>query len=147
MIQIKTFETCESFLRYYVDNDGDSIFPMTLQYLNYDDMYTDDKAVIWNVAEDEGEPIAMICVRKMGIIPDSMHISVYEVNINYRGMGYGTDILYNFMKKANTTYTLFTSPDHRSFYEQLGFVYSPTEDSPNFYIREPKSLYGDFNAY
>lgn len=101
-MNFKFFNTCEEFLTYYFEQGLTTCFELVMEQFEKDPCYLDDEWIKWCVAEYETEdgvvPMAVIGFRKEDSF-NSDHISSFEVNINYRRIGFGSLILNEFMQE------------------------------------------------
>lgn len=135
-MNFKFFNSCDEFLDYYFENNMNTSFELVMQQLEKDECYFDDDWIHWIVVEFEemgqSVPLAVIGVRNQPVLQNSDHISTFEVNINYRDMGFGKMILKEFMDTyCKDCVTLYAEEKNRPFYEKLGFK----NRGNNFYIR------------
>ena len=134
-MKVEIYPNNKNFIDNYIDFNGDTLFPMTKDYILRDECYTDDDWIKWvKYSMDDGTPLALIGERLLGEEPDSRHISVYEVNKDYRGLGLGTQVLQDYLQ-ANDKWTLYSMPENANFYKILGFSLSTNEGYKNFYRR------------
>lgn len=134
----KFFNNCDEMLNYYFENAMDSAFPLVMEQIEKDMCYLNDDWIQWCVVEfeegDTAQPLALIGTRRVPCVMNSTHISSYEVNVNYRGLGFGTMILKEFIDTyCEKIVTLYAEDKNRNFYEKLGFV---RQTEPYFYVRE-----------
>jgi len=129
MIKLECFPSCKSFLSFYEGVCEN--FPMVMEYLEKDDCYLDDKWIQWFAITEDDELLAFIAFRQESVLPDSVHISVFEVSKDLRNIGHGTRIIKS-LTRANK-WTLYASDEKQSFYERCGFVKSKEVD--NFYLK------------
>lgn len=134
------FNSCEEFLEYYFEQGMTTCFELVMDQFEKDSWYLDDNWIRWCVAEYETEdgviPMAAIGFRKDESY-NSDHISSYEVNANYRDLGFGSLILNDFIKDyCSMPYTtLYAEDKNEGFYTKLGFE-KDTDVSPYFYFKE-----------
>lgn len=134
------FNSCEDFLEYYFEQGMTTCFELVMEQFEKDSWYLDDNWIKWCVAEYETEsgviPMAVIGFRKDDSY-NSDHISSFEVNINYRQLGFGSLILNDFIKNyCSMPYiTLYAEDKNQGFYTKLGFE-KDTDVSPYFYFKE-----------
>lgn len=139
-MNFKFFNNCEEFLAYYFEQGLTTCFELVMEQFEKDPCYLDDEWIKWCVAEYETEdgivPMAVIGFRKEDSF-NSDHISSFEVNINYRQLGFGSLILNEFMKEyCSMPYvTLYSEDKNAGFYTKLGFE-KDTDVSPYFYFKE-----------
>lgn len=117
-MEMYKYENCQQFLEdfcYFKD-----YFPMVQDYLVKDNCYSDDDWIEWYSVYEGDVIVAFLAFRKTPLIPYYNHLSVFEVNIELRGCGIGTEILLNYLTE-NPNCTLYTSDENRKFYEFLGF--------------------------
>lgn len=134
------FDSCDDFLRYYFEQGLISQFTLVLSQFEKDECYLDDTWVKWCAVEYETEdgvvPMAIIGYREDDEF-NSDHIASYEVNINYRSLGFGTLIMNEFIETyCDKPYiTLYAEPKNDEFYTKLGFR---RDSSVNryFYVKE-----------
>ena len=92
-MNFKFFNNCEEFLAYYFEQGLTTCFELIMEQFEKDPCYLDDEWIKWCVAEYETEdsviPMAIIGFRKEESY-NSDHISSFEVNIEYRGLGFGS---------------------------------------------------------
>lgn len=135
-MNFKFFKKCSEFVDYYFDNEMDLNFELIEQQFEKDRCYVNDDWISWCVAElDSGEtPLAVIGIRKESPFPDTTHISSFEVNSEYRDLGFGKLTLETFMARYCDTpkASLYAEKKNRGFYEKLGFIYQ----GQNLYIKE-----------
>lgn len=134
----KFFNNCDEMLTYYFENGMDTCFSLVLEQIEKDDCYLDDDWIQWCVVEfeegDSVQPLALIGTRRVPCVMNSTHISSFEVNINYRGLGFGKMILKEFMDTyCKDIVTLYAEDKNRGFYEKLGFV---KQTEPYFYVKD-----------
>ena len=123
-MEMYKYENCQQFLEdfcYFKD-----YFPMVQDYLVKDNCYSDDDWIEWYSVYEGDVIVAFLAFRKTPLIPYYNHLSVFEVNIELRGCGIGTEILLNYLTE-NPNCTLYTSDENRKFYEFLGFKKDPNE--------------------
>lgn len=134
------FNSCEEFLEYYFEQGMTTCFELVMEQFEKDSWYLDDNWIKWCVAEYETEdgviPMAVIGFRKDESY-NSDHISSFEVNVNYRNLGFGSLILNDFIKNyCSMPYiTLYAEDKNERFYTKLGFE-KDTDVSPYFYFKE-----------
>lgn len=134
------FNSCEEFIEYYFEQGMSTCFELIMDQFEKDPCYLDDEWISWCVAEYETEdgvvPMAAIGFRKEGSY-NSDHISSFEVNANYRSLGFGSLILNDFMKDyCSMPYTtLYAEDKNEGFYTKLGFE-KDANISPYFYFKE-----------
>lgn len=139
-MNFKFFNTCEEFLTYYFEQGLTTCFELVMEQFEKDPCYLDDEWIKWCVAEYETEdgviPMAIIGFRKEESY-NSDHISSFEVNIEYRGLGFGSLILNEFIKEyCSMPYvTLYSEDKNAGFYTKLGFE-KDTDVSTYFYFKE-----------
>lgn len=123
-MEMYKYENCQQFLEdfcYFKD-----YFPMVQDYLVKDNCYSDDDWIEWYSVYEGDVIVAFLAFRKTPLIPYYNHLSVFEVNIELRGCGIGTEILLNYLTE-NPNCTLYSSDENRKFYEFLGFKKDPNE--------------------
>lgn len=123
-MEMYKYENCQQFLEdfcYFKD-----YFPMVQEYLIKDNCYSDDDWIEWYSVYEGDVIVAFLAFRKTPLIPYYNHLSVFEVNIELRGCGIGTEILLNYLTE-NPNCTLYASDENRKFYEFLGFKKDPNE--------------------
>lgn len=134
------FNSCDEFLEYYFEQGMSTCFELIMDQFEKDTCYLDDEWINWCVAEYETEdgviPMAVIGFRKDESY-SSDHISSFEVNVNYRSLGFGSLILNDFIKDyCSMPYiTLYAEDKNEGFYTKLGFE-KDTDVSPYFYFKE-----------
>lgn len=134
------FNSCDEFIEYYFEQGMQTCFKLIMDQFEKDACYLDDEWISWCVAEYETEdgviPMAVIGFRKDESY-NSDHISSFEVNINYRQLGFGSLILNDFIKNyCSMPYiTLYAEDKNEGFYTKLGFE-KDTDVSPYFYFKE-----------
>lgn len=134
------FNSCDEFIEYYFEQGMQTCFELIMDQFEKDACYLDDEWINWCVAEYETEdgviPMAVIGFRKEESY-NSDHISSFEVNISYRGVGFGSLILNDFIKDyCSMPYiTLYAEDKNAGFYTKLGFE-KDTDVSPYFYFKE-----------
>lgn len=134
------FNSCEEFIEYYFEQGMSTCFELIMDQFEKDACYLDDEWISWCVAEYETEdgvvPMAAIGFRKERTY-NSDHISSFEVNVNYRDLGFGSLILNDFIKDyCSMPYiTLYAEDKNEGFYTKLGFE-KDTNVSPYFYFKE-----------
>ena len=134
------FNSCEEFIEYYFEQGMSTCFELIMDQFEKDACYLDDEWISWCVAEYETEdgvvPMAVIGFRKEASY-NSDHISSFEVNVNYRDLGFGSLILNDFIKDyCSMPYiTLYAEDKNAGFYTKLGFE-KDTNVSPYFYFKE-----------
>lgn len=139
-MNFKFFNTCEEFLAYYFEQGLTTCFELVMEQFEKDPCYLDDEWIKWCVAEYETEdgvvPMAVIGFRKEDSF-NSDHISSFEVNANYRSLGFGTQILTEFIKDycSSPYITLYAEDKNQGFYTKLGFE-KDTDVSQYFYFKE-----------
>ena len=139
-MNFKFFNNCEEFLAYYFEQGLTTCFELVMEQFEKDPCYLDDEWIKWCVAEYETEdgivPMAVIGFRKEDSF-NSDHISSFEVNANYRSLGFGTQILTEFIKEycSSPYITLYAEDKNQCFYIKLGFE-KDTDVSPYFYFKE-----------
>lgn len=139
-MNFKFFDSCDDFLQYYFELGLDTQFELFLEQTEKDENYLNDEWITWCAVEYETEdgviPMALIGFREEEEF-DSNHISSFEVNINYRSMGFGTMVLKEFIKLYcdKPFVTLYAEPKNNDFYVKLGFEKDPSINK-NFYILE-----------
>lgn len=139
-MNFKFFNSCDEFLEYYFQNAMDTSFELVMEQFEKDSCYLNDDWISWCVVEyiedDFIFPLAAIGVRKDPIIPNSTHISSFEVNIQYRSLGFGKMIMKEFMDTyCEDIITLYAEEKNRPFYEKLGFE----NTDGNFYIKDAQT--------
>lgn len=138
------FDNCEDFLKYYFEQGCSTCFELIMEQFEKDPCYLDDNWITWCVAEYETEegviPMAIIGFRKNDDY-NSDHISSFEVNVNYRSLGFGSLILNEFIKEyCSMPYvTLYAEDKNMGFYTKLGFE-KDTDVSPYFYFKENNTV-------
>lgn len=134
------FNSCDEFIEYYFEQGMQTCFELIMDQFEKDACYLDDEWISWCVAEYETEngviPMAVIGFRKEESF-NSDHISSFEVNINYRQLGFGSLILNDFIKNyCSMPYiTLYAEDKNEGFYTRLGFE-KDTDVGPYFYFKE-----------
>lgn len=134
------FDSCDDFLKYYFENSLISCFTLVLEQFEKDSCYLDDSWISWCAVEQEtdDEPIiiALIGFRKDEELK-SDHITSFEVNLNYRDLGYGTLVLKEFIDTycKESRVTLYSAPKNANFYKHLGFSNVPAINR-NLYVKE-----------
>lgn len=136
-MNFKFFKSCDDFVKYYFSQNMNITFELVLEQFEKDECYLDDTWIKWCVAEFEmGDgviPMGVIGFRKT---EESDHISSFNVNLNYRRMGFGASILTEFMNNyCSMPYiTLYAERKNKLFYEKLGFK----EVFKDYYRKENK---------
>ncbi len=123
-MEMYKYENCQQFLEdfcYFKD-----YFPMVQDYLVKDNCYSDDDWIEWYSVYEGDVIVAFLAFRKTPLVPYHNHLSVFEVNIELRGCGIGTEILLNYLTE-NPNCTLYASDENSKFYEFLGFKKDPNE--------------------
>lgn len=134
------FKNCDDFLKYYFNNDMNDSFELVREQIEKDQCYLDDNWIQRCVVEYDTNsgiiPIATIGFRKNEDF-NSDHITTFEVNRNYKDMGFGSTILKNFIENycKMPRVTLYAEDKNRNFYEKLGFI-KDTSVGKFFYKKE-----------
>lgn len=136
------FHNCDEFLNYYFTTGLLDSFTLILEQLEKDDCYVDDSWINWCLASLDTEPVALIGYRRDDEF-NSFHITSFEVNSYYRGIGLGTMALRDFIKMYcdRPSVTLYAEPKNDHFYRNLGFE-KDSKVSPFFY-RKSFNLRGE----
>lgn len=129
-MEILKYENCLQFYEDFLSFKD--YFPMVQDYLLKDDCYSNDDWIEWYTAYENDIVLAFFALRKTPLIPDFTHISVFEVNLELRGLGIGTEILTDFLS-VHPNCTLFAEDKNSNFYEFLGFEKDPRKKY--FYTR------------
>lgn len=130
-MEMYKYENCQQFLEdFYSFKD---YFPMVQDYLLKDNCYSNDDWIEWYSVYEDDIILAFLAFRKNPLKPNFFHLSVFEVNIELRGYGIGTEILSDYLME-NPNCTLYAEDKNRNFYEFLGFKKDPTERY--LYIRQ-----------
>lgn len=120
------FDTVKDFLLEF--DKVKEHFPMTNDdYLERDaSLYKNSSFMQYTMFYDKDDVVAVIAFKKRDKpLPDSQHISIFEVNDELKGQGYGTHIMRAVTEEGK--WTLFAEDHNRHFYEQCGFVKSTIE--------------------
>lgn len=139
-MNFKFFNSCEDFLSYYFEQGMSTSFELVMEQFEKDPCYLDDNWIKWCVAEFEMEcgiiPLGVIGFRKNEEL-NSDHISSFEINIDYRDLGFGSMILNEFIKNyCSMPYiTLYAEDKNMGFYTKLGFE-KDESISPYLYFKE-----------
>lgn len=123
-MNFKFFNNSEEFVNYYLDNNLDDRFELVVQMIEKDLCYIDDDWIKWCVVEYGGiTPLAFIGVRVTSPIDDSVHISAYEINSDFRNLGFGSLVLKEFIKNFcnQPLVSLYAEEKNKNFYQNLGF--------------------------
>lgn len=129
-MEIFKYENCSQFYEDFLSFKD--YFPMVQDYLLKDDCYSNDDWIEWYAVYEDDIVLAFFALRKIPLIPNSTHISVFEVNLQLRGLGLGTEILTDFLL-YHPNCTLFAEDKNSNFYKFLGFEKDP--DKKYFYTR------------
>jgi GNAT superfamily N-acetyltransferase len=100
-------------------------YPMVLEYLDndiYGDEYYKDIYEWWEYYESD-TPSAILCIAYDKNLPNSIHLSVFEIAKSARGNGLGTEILNSFDRNFNTRTLTLQARDKglKDFYTKRGF--------------------------
>lgn len=143
-MQFHFFKTTENFIDHFFANDGPQFFQLTMNYIEKDLMYITKMmrwVAVYEEAIEEGAPqlIAYMAIKQNEkVFPEFEHISVYEIHSEFRGIGYGTEVLKEFINAYTEDYVSLYADDHNAgFYEYLGFT--RVDDEPRLFVLLPET--------
>lgn len=94
-------------------------FPLVEYYIGYDDCYMNDDWVRYTIFYNDLDiPVAVIAKRLP--VQEVEHILIVEVNNTMRHLGFGKELLLEYMK-TNPYWELFSVENAEGFYKKLGF--------------------------
>ena len=94
-------------------------FPLVDYYIGYDDCYMNNDWIRYTIFYNDLDiPVAVIAKRLP--VQEVEHILIVEVNNTMRHLGFGKELLLEYMK-TNPYWELFSVENAEGFYKKLGF--------------------------
>lgn len=128
MLQFHRFADPLAFYNYFYYYNLEYIFPLVEEYMmkEKDYMYLNKSEFVWTVVTDtnKNDVVAIYALKTRNPFgfKHCQHLSCFEVNEMYRGLGIGTEVLRRVISQYKfDNFTLFCEPHNRTFYSYVGF--------------------------